>query len=370
VRLPLDCDSQLLACGAELKNTFAVAKGGRAWVGHHVGDLKNYETLRSFTTGIEHFQRLFAVDPNVVAHDLHPEYLSTKYALQRAEAAEGEGRTLELLAVQHHHAHLAAVLAEHGEREPMVGAIYDGAGYGPDGTQWGGELLVGDLGGYERAAHLRPVCLPGGDAAAREPWRMACAWLADATTVSQPEIPATLAGSVAPERWQAVARIAAGAVAAPLTTSVGRLCDAVAALCGFGAAVAYEGQAAIELEALADVGERDRYELPFDRGQLDARPAIVAVLAELEAGVPRATVAARFHNALAHATADACVQIARDRGVSLAVLGGGVFQNRLLLEGVAMRLERGGLRVLAPTRLPPGDGGISYGQAAIAAARR
>ena len=214
----------LLACGAELKNTFCVAKGGRAWVGHHIGDLENYETLASFAEGIEHFQRLFAVEPELVVHDLHPEYLSTKYALER------EG--VEHLGVQHHHAHLAACLAEHGEDGPAVGAIFDGTGYGPDGTVWGGELLVGGCEGFERAGMLWPVRLPGGAAAIREPWRMACAWLAAASGEYRPGIPPALADSVDPARWDEVCELVRTGVASPLTTSAGRLFDAVAAICG------------------------------------------------------------------------------------------------------------------------------------------
>src|SRR6476469_1590927 len=169
IPLPVPAAAPMHACGAQPKSTFCVARGERAWVSHHIGDLKNYETLRSFTVGIEHFERLFAVSPEVVAHDLHPEYLSTKYALER------EG--VELVGVQHHHAHLAACLAEHGESGPAVGAIFDGTGYGGDGTVWGGELLLGGLAGCERVVLLFPVRLPGGDAAVRQPWRMACAWL-------------------------------------------------------------------------------------------------------------------------------------------------------------------------------------------------
>ena len=172
--LPVGAPRPLLACGAELKNTFCLARGARAWVGHHIGDLENYETLRSFTEGIEHFRRLFAVEPEVVVHDLHPEYLSTKYAFER------EG--VELVGVQHHHAHLAACLAEHGEHGPAIGAIYDGTGYGTDGTVWGGEILAGGLEAFERAGALRAVPLPGGPQAIRQPWRMACAWLDDAAT--------------------------------------------------------------------------------------------------------------------------------------------------------------------------------------------
>ncbi len=364
IALPVVAERDLLACGAELKSTFCLVRGARAWVGHHIGDLGNWETLRSFREGIAHFQRLFAVSPRLVAHDLHPDYLSTSYALER-ELQDGEPA---LLAVQHHHAHLAAVLAEHGERGPAVGAIYDGAGYGSDETVWGGELLLGDLQGFVRAGHLRPVRLPGGDSAAREPWRMACEWIAETTGDPLPPVPPSLAGIVDPERWAAVARIAGEGVASPITTSVGRLCDAVAAICGAGERVSYEGQAAVELEALADPHERGSYEMPFEDDQLDARPTIAAVAADVAAGAARETISARFHSTLATATARACLQIARAHGVSLVVLGGGVFQNRLLLEGVAARVESAGLRALVAERLPPNDGAISYGQAAIAAA--
>ena len=195
VGLPIAAALPVLGCGAELKSTFCVAKGSRAWVGHHIGDLSNYETLVAFREGISHFERLFAVEPRVVAHDLHPGYLSTAYALER------EG--VEHVGVQHHHAHLAATLAEHGERGPAVGAIYDGTGYGEDGTVWGGELLFGDLRGFERVGHLRPVRLPGGEQAIHQPWRMACAWLREALG-EQPAIPSTLATSVEPRRWEAV----------------------------------------------------------------------------------------------------------------------------------------------------------------------
>ncbi|MFZ0974675.1 MAG: carbamoyltransferase HypF, partial [Solirubrobacteraceae bacterium] len=192
----------LLACGAELKNTFCLARGSRAWVSHHIGDLENYETLRSFTDGIGHFGALFAVEPEVVAHDLHPEYLSTKYAL------ELDG--VELIGVQHHHAHLAACLAEHHETGPALGAIFDGTGYGLDGTVWGGELLLGDVGSFRRLGSLLPVALPGGERAIRQPWRMACSWLSAALDGGEPGLPASLAGRVDPRAWAQVHRLAVG----------------------------------------------------------------------------------------------------------------------------------------------------------------
>jgi hydrogenase maturation protein HypF len=353
--LPVPARGHVLACGAELKSTFCVARGRRAWVSHHIGDLKNVETLSSFETGVAHFERLFAVTPDVVAHDLHPDYLSTTYALAR------EG--VEHVAVQHHHAHLAACLAEHGETGPAVGAIFDGAGLGSDGTVWGGEILVGDLRGFERAGHLWPVALPGGDRAAREPWRMACAWRVAAGGDARP-----LPG-VDEQRWRAVAQIADSGLNSPPTTSVGRLFDAVAALCGLRLEVSYEGQAAMELEAACDASERGAYPLRAVAGVLDARETILAVDRDVARGVGAGAIAARFHHALADATAAECAQLAADRGLEIAVLSGGAFQNRRLLERTAAALERAGLRVLLPERLPPNDGGVSFGQAAVAAAR-
>jgi hydrogenase maturation protein HypF len=365
VVLPLECRAPLLACGAELKNTFCVAKGRRAWVGHHIGDLQNWETLRSFREGIEHFERLFAVRPELVVHDLHPDYLSTRYALERSG--------VELLGVQHHHAHLAACLAEHGERGRAVGAIFDGTGYGVDGSIWGGELLVGDLRGFERLGSLHPVPMPGGDRAVREPWRMACAWLAAALDRDEPPLPPALAGGVDPERWRQVAELARSGVASPVTTSVGRLFDAVAAMCGVRTRVTFEGQAAAELEAGARPDERRSYDIPVvddgaGRLELDAREIVRAAWADVVAGVPAPVVAGRFHNGLADGTAAASVRLAERAGVETVVVSGGVFQNRLLLERTVTRLSAAGLRVLVPERLSPNDGGISYGQAAVGAA--
>jgi hydrogenase maturation protein HypF len=347
--LPVAAERPLLACGAQLKSTFCVAKGERAWVSHHIGDLESYETLCSFVDGIAHFEALFAVHPEVVAHDLHPEYLSTKYALER------EG--VSLVGVQHHHAHLAACLAEHGETEGAVGAIFDGAGLGTDGTIWGGEILAGDLVDFERVDHLWPVRQPGGDAATRQPWRMACAWM---TAVDEAP-PAALDGAA----WSQVAALLESGLASPVTTSMGRLFDAVAALCGIRTTVTYEGQAAIELEAACAPGDHGLY--PGEG--LDARPVIAAVARDVRAGVPVARIAARFHDTIAEVTAEVCAAAAAARDLANVVLAGGVFQNRRLLEGTAARLAARGLRVLVPERLPPNDGAIAYGQAAVAAAR-
>ncbi len=358
--LPLPAPTPLLACGAHLKSTFCVAKGDSAWVSHHIGDLDDPATRRSFAEGVTHFEALFAVTPRIVVHDAHPDYASTTYALER----EGVGH----VAVQHHHAHLAAVLAEHGECGPAVGAIYDGSGLGPDGTVWGGELLVGDLRGFERAGHLYPVALPGGDRAARQPWRMAAAWLVAASD-RVPERPRVLRSAVGRQEWEIVCEMARRGFAAPVTTSMGRLFDAVAALCGVRAVSRYEGQAAIELEAIADPRARGAYELPVTTGSvIDARPLIRAVAGDIEEFGDPALISARVHRSIALATAKACAQIAGVHATQTVVLSGGVFQNRRLLEETVAALGNAGLRVLIPQRLPANDGAISFGQAAIAAA--
>lgn len=369
VPLPFDLPDPLprpvVACGPELKCTFAVGRGRRVWVGHHIGDLENYETLRSYREGIAHFERIGAVAPEVAVHDLHPDYLSTAYARERPG--------VEKLGVQHHHAHLAACLAEHGERGPALGVIYDGTGYGPDGTVWGGELLAGDLRGFERAGHLWPARMPGGAAAIREPWRMACAWLVECGDAA-PDVPAALAASVDRERWNAVAALAGRGIASPVTTSAGRLFDAVAALCGVRARVTYEGQAAAELEAVADPDGGEGYPLPVVAAAgtrvLDARAIIRGVRADLAAGVPAGRIAARFHEGLADGTVVACLDILRERRLGTVVLSGGVFQNVRLLERVADGLGSRGVRVLVPRAFPPNDGAISFGQVAVASATR
>ncbi|HKN39712.1 MAG TPA: carbamoyltransferase HypF [Acidimicrobiia bacterium] len=370
VLLPWAFPRPVLATGAELKNTFCVAKDRRAFVSHHIGDLENYETYASFRDGIEHFGRIFDVAPEVVAHDLHPEYLSTKHAHDLAG--------VELTGVQHHHAHIASCLADNGEAGPVIGVAFDGLGFGPDGTIWGGEILVADLAGFERVAHLAPVAMPGGAAAIKEPWRMAAAYL-DAAFDGAP--PAGLPVMTRHEdRWSSVVSLARAGVSAPLTSSAGRLFDAVAALLGVRDAVSYEGQAAIELEQLADPGERDAYRLDIERSEVgagtDAGGAlrllgaglVRAVVADQAAGTPTPLIAARFHNGLAAGVSAVCHRLRAERGLDTVALSGGVFQNLLLLQRCVGALEQGGFRVLLHGRVPPNDGGISLGQAAVAGA--
>ena len=369
LRIPVRSPRPVLGCGAERKVAVCLARDDGAWLGPHVGDLATLEGREAYAASIARCEALLGVAPRLVAHDLHPDYPSTRYALER------EG--VETLGVQHHHAHLAACLAEHGQRERAVGAIYDGAGHGPDGTVWGGELLAGDLAGFERVGSLLAVPQPGGDAAVREPWRMACAWLAAAEGESEQRIPRRLRGRVEPGRWTQVARLLRSPLAGPVTSSVGRLFDAVAALCGIRAVASHEGQAAAELEAAADTTERRAY--PIGVGErpgraagaleIDPREAISAIDGDLRRGGDVAVVSARFHNGLAAATASGCLAAAEAAGVDAVVLSGGAFQNALLLERVSGELEAAGLRVLTHELVPPNDGGIALGQAAVAAAR-
>jgi hydrogenase maturation protein HypF len=352
----------VLACGAELKNTFCLAKERHAFVSHHIGDLENAETLRSFTDGIEHFRRLFDLDPQVVAHDLHPEYLSTKYALEQAD--------IELAGVQHHHAHIASCLADNDADGPVIGVAFDGTGYGTDGTIWGGEFLVAGLADFRRGGHLAPVPMPGGAAAIRQPWRMAAAYL-DAAC---PGVPADRLDVIRRNqvRWAAVVAMARQGVNSPACSSAGRLFDAVASILGVRDAINYEGQAAVELEQLADTGEAGAYHAGIEaRDPFRVRGAdlVIAVVEDLMAGTPRQIVAARFHNGVAALIEAGCLLLRERHGLGTVALSGGVFQNLLLLRAVVGRLEMHGFRVLLHSRVPCNDGGISLGQAVVAAAR-
>jgi hydrogenase maturation protein HypF len=481
----------VLACGAELKNTFCLGRENRAFISPHIGDLENAETLRSFTEGIEHFTRLFDITPEVVAYDLHPEYLSTKYALDLDD--------VELVGVQHHHAHIASCLADNGlagddTGGPVIGVAFDGTGYGLDGTIWGGEFLIATTSDFRRAGHLAPVPMPGGAAAIRQPWRMAAAYLAQLAPAGAPgpgrggdggsaprldaggSVPGPDAGGSGPgvdaagsvprlnsggsvagpdaggsvsrldagdavrdldvggsgpgvdaagsvprlnsggsvagpdaggsalgldaggslprlnadhsaagldiaglgvaqrnaARWDPIVAMSRRGFNAPLTSSAGRLFDAAAAILGVRDEITYEGQAAIELEQLADPAEPGAYQaviIPGAPFQVRGMDLIVAVVEDLAAGVPRDAIAARFHNGIAALIVDACLLIREQEALNTVALSGGVFQNLLLLGKTVDGLESNGFTVLTHSRVPCNDGGISLGQAVIAAAR-
>lgn len=351
----------ILACGAELKNTFCLAKDQHAFLSQHIGDLENYETLRSFTEGIEHLGRLFDITAEVVAHDLHPEYLSTKYAVDLAH-----DRDLELVGVQHHHAHIASCLADNGEAGPVLGVAFDGLGYGTDGTIWGGEFLLADLVSFERVGRLAAVPMPGGTAAIRQPWRMAAAYLDRA--YGEPPVGLDVVRRNE-QRWPDVVAIARAGVGSPLTSSAGRLFDAVSALLGLRDSINYEGQAAIELEQFADPDERGGYPAAITGGTVEGADLVRAAADDVLAGVDPAVIAARFHNGVVDLIVRNCVALRGSTATTTVALSGGVFQNLLLLTRTVARLQADGFRVLTHSRVPTNDGGISLGQAAVAAAR-
>jgi hydrogenase maturation protein HypF len=368
VPLPLELgrayDKNVLAVGAELKNTFCLTKGSQAFVSHHIGDLENVATLEAFEEGVAHFREMFDVEPAAVARDLHPDYLASRYA-----TASG----LPEIVVQHHHGHVASVLADAGYYDgKVIGVALDGAGLGDDGAIWGGEFLIADMGDYERAAHLKYVPLPGGDAAAREPWRMALSWLGDVFGADALQASLPFLDNIPEARRGLLLEAAAKGVNAPPTSSMGRLFDAVAALAGVRNVVNYEGQAAAELEQLVSPDEEGAYEFSYEEGKpliIDAAPVIEAVVADVRAGVAAGAVAARFHRAVAAVVAAVASRLRDEHGLSVVALGGGCFQNVTLLRELVPALEDAGFTVLIHERVPTNDGGLSLGQAAVGLAR-
>ncbi len=341
--LPVAAPATVVAAGAELKSTFCVARGAEAFLSPHLGDLDSEAAYLAFRSDLALYLDMLGVEPAAVACDLHPEYLATKWAREQG---------LPLVEVQHHHAHAAACLAEHREIGEALAVVLDGTGMGTDGTLWGGELLRCDLASFKRVAHLEPVPLPGGEAAIREPWRMAASYLEQA-------------GRPVPfERWPLVRESLK--VNAPLSSGAGRLFDAVAALLGLRERVSYEGQAAIELEHLAGTVPAQAYDCRITGGAIVGADLVAAAHDDLAAGRPRAEIAAAFHEGVAAAFAEVCVAAGAPRTV---VLSGGSCQNLRLVGSLRRRLEQAGFRVLSHRLVPPNDGGVSYGQAAVAATR-
>ncbi len=368
----------ILAVGGHLKNTIALSVGRQIFLSQHIGDLDTAEALAAFERVIQDFLTLYEAEPVAIAHDQHPDYASTIWA-QRAAMGDlpqpiCRRTPLPLIPVQHHHAHLVACLVDHGVEGPALGITWDGTGYGLDGTIWGGEFLLGDAAGFRRIAALRPFRLPGGDAAIHAPCRTAFSllWeLAGEAAIEWEHLPPVRA--LRPVERQALARMIARGVNAPLTSSMGRLFDAVAALLDLHQEVTFEGQAAMALEFAADPSEMRAYPFPLRRNPkgeepmwvLDWQPLLEAILEDLRRGVEREKIAARFH----HALIEAMIQVAQEVGESRVALSGGCFQNRLLTERAAQRLREAGFTVLIHRQVPPNDGGISLGQIAIAAAR-
>lgn len=387
IPLPFECPAPILAVGGQLKATFAIGSKDRAFLSHHLGDLDDYEAYRAFERDIALYERLFDIQPVVIAHDQHPDYASTRYAEARSggnrcrNAASGDPPWTgpepspfpRRLAIQHHHAHLASCMAEHGLTEPVIGVVFDGSGFGTDGAIWGGEFLIGDYGRFQRAAHLRYVGLPGGEQAIREPWRMAASHLFDAEcdhvdlASRIPQITLRTVEKMLTRRWNT-----------PLTSSMGRLFDAVAAIAGIRDRVSYEGQAAMELEWLAagtaadgaypfelmDAGESDHL---TPKLVVDTRPLIRAVASDARNATDPRIIARRFHSTLVELAAAVCTRVREATGLTTVVLSGGVFMNALLTRETAARLNEERFAVFRHRRVPPNDGGLSLGQLAVAA---
>ncbi len=388
IKLPFRA-GHILACGAELKNTFCLTRDEYAFLSQHIGDLENLETLEHFETTIELYKRLFRVEPDVIAYDLHPEYLSTKYARSHiayrvshiAHRVSHIAYRVSHIGIQHHHAHVAACLADNGwqpDGGPVIGVSWDGTGYGPDGHIWGGEWLVADYRGFRRAAHFEYLPMPGGQAAIERPYRLAVGYLYHLLG-HVPDLP--FRAAIDRAELDIITQQIERGLNTPLTSSAGRLFDAVAALTGVRGRASYEAQAAIELEMVAggklqvagskwDVTDGNAY--PFsvrvEKGVrvVEVRALFEGIIADLRAGVPVAEIGLRFHNTLARLIGEMCQAIAAETGVRTVALSGGCFQNRLLFGRTVAVLREAGFRVLTHRRVPCNDGGLSLGQAAIA----
>ena len=351
--------AEVLACGGELKNTFCLSKGRYAVLSQHIGDMQSYETLIFFEETLANLKKLFRAAPRAVAYDLHPGYLSTQYALRIPD--------LEKIGVQHHHAHIASCMAENGLRGPVIGVALDGTGYGTDGRIWGGEFLIADYAGFARRAHFRYVPLAGGDAAIRQTWRPALAYLAD-TLGPDAEFPELAPWRDVPEvQRKAVRSMLAHRVNTVDTSSCGRLFDAVASIVGLRQQVNYEGQAAIELEMIAVADVADAYPFEIEADVVDFRPLIGCIVADVRAGTPAPVIAARFHNTVADAVVEVCVRLRAEELLNRVCLSGGTFQNMKLLGSTLAGLRGAGFDTYIHAQVPPNDGGIALGQAVIAA---
>lgn len=353
----------VLAAGALLKNTFCIGLGDSAFPGPHIGDLTNLAAYDAYVGAIDRMSAFLRVRPEVVAHDLHPDYLSTRYALSRTDVAT--------IGVQHHHAHIASVMAERGLRGPVIGVAYDGAGYGLDGTSWGSEILLATLERFERVATLRPIHLAGGDVAIHEPWRIALALVTDAFDGAMPEWVMTRLRQMRPAQVDGVQQMLASGIHAPLSHGAGRYFDGIASLVLGRAHAAFEGQLALAWEGVAQPVEAGHYPFALDRATtpatIDLRPMVRAVVGDLQAGVPVPHISAHFHNTLIAATTAAVHAVADERGTMPVALGGGCFQNPRLAEGLMAQLSPR-FSVHVNRQVPPGDGGIALGQAVVAAA--
>jgi len=356
---------QILGCGAEEKNTFCLTRDNFAFVSQHIGDMENMETLEHFQNTIELYKKMFRIKPEIIAHDMHPEYLPTKYASTIAAR-----ENVQLVPVQHHHAHIASCLADNGAEGPAIGVSFDGTGYGTDGHIWGGEFLVADYKKFKRMAHLEYLPLPGGTLAIKRPYRTAIGYLL--ALGIEPDIKLPLFKDIKHNEFEIIKNQVEKKLNTPLTSSMGRLFDAVAALIGVRGIIEYEAQAAIDLETCASNAPDETGTYSFsvvrqdDTSIIKVRDLLNAIISDLRQNVNQVVIAARFHNTVARMIIELCQSISEETGIKEVALSGGVFQNRLLLSKAISQLESAGLRVYTHHQVPCNDGGISLGQVAIA----
>jgi hydrogenase maturation protein HypF len=361
---------EVLGCGADLKNTFTLTKGPFAIPSQHIGDMENYETLKFYEETLENLKSVYRVNPVAVAHDLHPGYLSTRWAIDNFERGTPHS-VLRLFAIQHHYAHIGSVMAEHGLTGPVIGVACDGTGYGTDGNLWGGEFLIAGIDGFERAGQFKYVPLPGGEAAIRQPWRTAISYVREAVGGDAPDYLRRIGfmGRYGEDTVQQVLRVAQSPELSPLSSGAGRLFDAVAALTGVCDGNTFEGEAAMALEALTNDGVEGEYPFELKRENgcvvVDFSRTILSIIREISDRVPAEDIATKFHNTVASAVRAVVNDFCTRHSVKDVALSGGTFQNRYLLQRLSGQLEADGFNVCYNTRVPANDGGISLGQAYI-----
>jgi hydrogenase maturation protein HypF len=353
----------ILACGAGLKNTICITKGDKAFLSQHVGDLENMETLEFFKQTVAHLQRILEIRPEIIACDMHPDYLSSRYA------AEQQG--VRKVEIQHHHAHIVSCMAENKLEGAVIGLSFDGTGYGSDGTIWGGEVLIAEVGRFERAAHLSCVSMPGSAAAVKEPWRMAISYLYDAFGENFRDLDLAVVKQNEPLKLKVVVEMILKGVNSPQTSSLGRLFDGVAAIADIRQRVNFEGQAAMELEMLAAGDARSVYDYQWVSGdpiKILPAPIIRGIVRDVQKGLPITEISTKFHRTLIVLFAEVCASIRDSAELNRVALSGGCFQNSILLSGLIQELESRNFEVFTQRQVPCNDGGISLGQAVAAAA--
>lgn len=354
---------QILSTGAELKNTFCLTRENYAFISQHIGDLKNYETLKYYQESIEHFKRLFRIEPEIIAHDLHPDYLSTKFA-------QDYSSLIPHIAIQHHHAHIASCMAENDMDEPVIGVAFDGIGYGTDGNMWGGEFMMADYQSFNRMAHLKYIPMPGGDMATKEPYRMAISYLYAIFGRDFMDLELDFNKRFKKENVEILLKMIDKKINSPLTSSCGRLFDAVSSMLGICDKIDYEAQASMELEMIAADKVKKGYDYEIipsnDILVIDPAPLISGIIRDILNNIASKSISAKFHNTLVEIIDEVCVILKNRVGINKVVLSGGVFQNRYLIEKVIIRLTNDGFMCYHHSQVPTNDAGISLGQAVIA----